>query len=167
MFTSKGMTIDQELQKDLAQEGWIAMWKALKVHDATQGPLDWWLKYRARGRMLQYFRLKYLRETAVDGSSEEDSSSFWDRVMEPVVEQLEMAYHEGQIREAVDSLTSRQREYVHLRFWKDYRDSELTAHFGYEPGGLWRAGKKRLKEQLNHLQSPTTEPKISEVIDAH
>ena len=76
------MTIDQELRQDVAQEGWIAMWKAIHTYDPDKGKLDWWLKYKAKGRMLQYFRYKYLRETAVEGGEAGDESvdagmSFW------------------------------------------------------------------------------------------
>lgn len=36
---------------DLAQEGYIAMWRAMSTHNPDRCPLDWWLKTNALNRM--------------------------------------------------------------------------------------------------------------------
>lgn len=74
-----------------------------------------------------------------------------------IAEGVIMAYHHGEIAQALDSLTPRQREYVELRFWRGMEHPELEAHFGYNPGSLWSAKKGgarvRLAKELAHLAS--------------
>lgn len=47
---ARGMT-DGSLHDDLVQEGYVAMWRALKSHDPDQSSQDFWLKRSATDRM--------------------------------------------------------------------------------------------------------------------
>jgi DNA-directed RNA polymerase specialized sigma24 family protein len=66
-----------------------------------------------------------------------------------------LAYHEGEIAEAIGDLTPRQQEFVRLRFWEGLSFPELTEYFGYEPNGLLASARKKLRERLRHLKDVT------------
>ncbi len=73
-----------------------------------------------------------------------------------VLEMVEAAYHNGEIADAISSLTPSQQRYVKARFWKGMNDEALTSEFGYQPHNLWSnkryGAKQRLAEQLKYLE---------------
>lgn len=137
--------------QDLAQEGWIEMWKAAGERNALgkSAPLDYWLKHRALQRMHQMLRDWYGPQKQRQHTWVDDVTSVVE--LPTVMGQIELAYHHGEIMAAINELTAKQREYVVLRFWRDWGQAELAAHFGYKPGGLWSQAKPRLREALAHL----------------
>lgn len=155
-----GMTLPT-LAEDLAQEGWIAMWRAMQSYDGSS-PLDWWLKRKAEDKMRTVVRdwtaqKRNLHRTYPAGDPMEDSyreggASIWDEL---IVElgSIELAYHRGQVLAAINRLAPREREYVTLRFWGGLNYPELTEHFGYPPQGLWRTSQAKLRESLAHLDA--------------
>ena len=64
---------------------------------------------------------------------------------------IELAYHHGEIAQALDGLTPREREYVFLRFWCGWKLPQMREHFGYEPSALWRKARPKLTLALAHL----------------
>lgn len=144
-----GMTSPQQAE-DLAQEGWIALWRALRAHDASKSPQDYWLKTQAHRRMLTVVR-NWGTTTNAQHVAIGDTAGIWEQLQTELPE-LENAYHHGQICAALAALTPREREYVQLRFWGDLRGAELKAHFGYQPHALWRTAKPKLEAALSHLR---------------
>lgn len=140
------MTVPDKAE-DLAQEGWIAMWRASQDYDGSS-PLDYWLKFKARGRMLMVVRNW---QTSPNIPTDE-LADVWDALKVELPE-IEMAYHEGQVAKALDCLTPREREYVVARFWGGLNYPELTEYFGYPPQGLWRTAKLKLTQKLSDLRS--------------
>lgn len=141
--------------EDLAQEGWIAMWKAHQKFDPSkgQGDLTMWLKANARWRMKTVLS-RTRSDLAVDWDQADDDG-IWQLEAGDVVDDIMSAYHDGEIQAAIDALTPRQREYVMLRFYLGYQHPELEGHFGYNPGGLWSSKKNgarlKLADALKHL----------------
>jgi RNA polymerase sigma factor (sigma-70 family) len=157
---------DPDLQ-DLVQEGYIAAWKALKSYDSAQGPLDYWLKYKAHGRM---------KTLAIRGYGKEASRSL-DEVVAgdlgpatlgdtlesldgaELLEQVDMAYHSGEVADAISRLTPSQRRYVAARFWLGLSGKEMRelGVFSYDPSALWNQKKCgarwKLGAELAHLRS--------------
>jgi len=140
--------IDYDAAEDLAQEGMIALWKAQKTHDPARGPLNWWLKFKAHGRMLDVWKASL----KVDVPAEDDDL---DCAVWIDLDSIQVAYHHGELYEALQTLTERQREYVYMRFWRQATGKELVAHFGYAPGALWThatsGARKKLREKLQHM----------------
>lgn len=72
-----------------------------------------------------------------------------------LVDSIILAYHRGQIVQALDSLPDAQKRYVVLRFWCGFVTSELKQVFGYDPGALWTnstsGARTKLRNQLYHL----------------
>lgn len=146
------LTPDKELRKDLMQEGRIALWKALDSFDRSRGSLPAWLTFKARGAMFQLLRDMGRKQNDIPMESAREE---WDRLVEEP-DMPDMIAHSREIMDAVKTLTPKQRLYVFLRFWLDYRQSDLNDYFGYDPGGLWRAAhqgaRARLREKLAHLE---------------
>lgn len=136
--------------EDLAQEGCIAMWKAHQRFNG-HGDLTMWLKANARWRM----------KTAIKGKTDEQAHDWSVNELEVLLGAeeslagIEVAYHEGEIMQAINNLTPKQREYVLLRFYAGFQTPQLTEHFGYDPGALWTSkrngARMKLARQLAHL----------------
>lgn len=198
---------------DLAQEGMIALWRAVGTYDPDRKvPMAAWLRYKAAHRMRSVVsghanmtgseaydypratpkgkatrdRIRgYLREHPGAGTVEiaralglsNGTVSFHRRKLHvdvdapapaaslsellddgfdltdaaDVLEQVIEGYHEGRILEAIGELTPAQRRYVMLRFWGGLGTTELTEEFGYEPRGIWRGARERLRPLLADL----------------
>lgn len=68
------------------------------------------------------------------------------------LESIEVAYHSGEIQDALDLLTPAQRQYVVARFWGGKTASELKELFGYDPHSLWATAKPKLQLRLGNLR---------------
>lgn len=165
--TASRLMSDPALIDDLAQEGWIAMWRALRDYRPEKGALPAWLTQHAMWRMLDCARDKAWlgRPPRNMGSSKvrdvaeyaaADDATVWDRIQSvDVADDLLIAYHRGEIADAVTHLTPQQRRYVYLRFWRGYQRPDMVAEFGYDPTALWNSArngaKLKLRESLAHL----------------
>lgn len=130
--------------EDVAQEGWLAMWRSLESYDPEKGSKNYWLKYKA------YSRMRTVRRNL--GSKKEDATEIGaDDISCPPGEWHNL-YHNPEIWSAIKILSPREREYIFLRFWGGYKLPEMRQHFGYEPSGLWTTAKRKLNRQLKHLQ---------------
>ncbi len=71
------------------------------------------------------------------------------------LEAVALAYHEGEIIEAINSLLPDVREYVVLRYWGGYTPTEIAAMQGKTRGGvssMWTKALPGLRERLEHLR---------------
>lgn len=143
--------------EDLAQEGWIAMWKADQSYDG-RGNRDMWLKANARWRMKTVLR-KRENNMPVDFNTpfnNNDDDTIWYVDAGVWLDDVATAYHEGEIMAAIDRLPEKQRKYVMLRFYCGYQHQQLTKEFGYNPGTFWSSkingARWKLAEELNHLK---------------
>lgn len=162
---------------DLANEGYIAMWRAFDTYDETKGALPSWLTGAARLRMRdltsghgQWFGHEPVRghrevETSSLDAYLDETSDDLSWLGEDLLDGVEIAYHYGQIHEALATLSPSQREYVFARFWlgidpssqapamQAFRDAYPVVRRGY----LWRGSSKqkgardRLAEALADL----------------
>lgn len=118
-----------ERHDDVVQEGRIAMWRALATYDATKGSLPSWLTTAAKQRMkdVSFGRGRPTGHEEMRGSREVEVDVSLDALAEDGIEMMltahdslsgvEIAYHAGEIAEALDSLSPAQRRYVIGRFW--------------------------------------------------
>lgn len=145
------MTQDEGLRQDLAQEGWIEMWKSIKSYNPDKGAsLVGWLHWKARNRMLQHFRKPRSPWEAIKEIPSDNQPEVFDYA--GLSSEVEMAYHRGEINEAIALLAPREREFIQLRFWAGFNWTELEKHFGYSPNGLYRTAKRKLLASLPHLK---------------
>lgn len=139
---------------DLAQEGWIAMWRAYQEPPPGDIPLQVHLRMKAKWRISQCaVRGTYTGKPSHYGRTNfepiptdilEDSKEFDEWVMEAAM----LAYHHGEIRQAIEALPDYQRDCVYARFWRHDYDPKKSAWW-YRKNGA----RDRLKNKLGHLES--------------
>jgi DNA-directed RNA polymerase specialized sigma24 family protein len=137
--------------EDLAQEGWIAMWRQIKTGRSAEK----FLIQAAKSRM-QTCR----RDWFTTGKSKANAPNGRDIPEQGFQQDLELMYHFGEIHTAINALTPREREYIFLRFWaftgetgkgtpnpaiqSRFKSSNATAH--------WNSARAKLAEALEHLR---------------
>lgn len=60
-------------------------------------------------------------------------------------------YHDGEIAEAINSLTHEQREYIVRRFWHGQTEAEIQATFKQNVRVVWWKARDQLRSKLGHL----------------
>ena len=153
---AQGLAQDSHTQEDLVQEGWVYMWKALSTFDPTKGALPSWITKAALLRMTDVARRgKYTgkpsrvgkKGTAEQFPQPADPTWGWmDVVKAPdLIDSVMLAYHQGEIVEAINELSPEDREYVVRRFWKGETSTSADRT-------AWvRRIRPALKERLEHL----------------
>lgn len=140
--------IDYGTAEDLAQEGMIALWQAWRVHDASRGPLNYWLKYKARYHMLTVWK-RGLQRTHGDVT---DDAGVLDRPhhvdWESATERAMVTSHRQEIHTAISELTPQQQAYVRLRWWEEATWTERRAVFGYDADSLFHSSKNGARKKL-------------------
>lgn len=163
---------------DIAQEGRIAMWRALMTFDGQRGSLPSWLTLAARSRMGEIARGRKpaYGHQAVRGHKEArvvvSLDSFDPETDRPVEEMfdlidtcdhIERAYHEGEVAKALDALSPEQQQYVYLRFFcgldtQTMQATTVAMRKEYPVLGkrwLWHGdtgARQHLARSLQHLQ---------------
>lgn len=154
---------------DLAQEGHIAMWKALRTYDPSKGALPSYLTQAARWRMRDCANREtwtgtmgargHVREKpAVPESAlghpmmsadlSESASSFLIEKLDEtwyaeIAEGVMLAYHRGEIGEVLSGFPDSVRSALYRKFWLD----EVV------PNGNWRSAVPVLVNRLEHLRA--------------
>lgn len=140
---------------DLAQEGWIAMWKALKTYDPDLGAEASYLTTAARLRMVDCLRRDLWTGTpSARGHIREAPAApvdpDWDwvdaAVGSDVMEELENAYHRGEITAALDGLRPRDRAWVQKMILDD------AGRYSWRTQVIPEAVRATLAQRLNHLK---------------
>lgn len=168
VIESRKYSTDLGTQQDLAQEGWIAAWKVLRDDRYQDHPNKMGLARKsARWRMLDVLNTgvsegspsmqgkAVVRNATPVDPNPDDKENVLDAV-QTIQEGLEEAYHKGEIREALASLTARQKDYVFKRFWMDMSTEQLRKE-GYSYS-LWYGGhpersvRNALSQRLEHLK---------------
>lgn len=168
-----GLREGGQLVQELAQEGYIAMWRSLDNFDPALGSLPHWLTKNARARMLEVLRRDarfgkpeargvHTRPQSIgasEGSLDELRDAGWDHKADDEVEDLVLqAYMRGSVHRALSVLTPDQRRYVELRFWKGWSETQMYQRRAFDPEvnvrGLW-TGKSgaaaRLRDELRGI----------------
>jgi RNA polymerase sigma factor (sigma-70 family) len=137
-----GIGADPLCIDDIVQEGYIAMWRALKTHDARKGVVTTWITNAARMRMMAMMQrgrpFGHEARRGVVALEDRVTPDSLERLMEDggievavlshrVLDDIVSAYHHGDIVRAVNDLPSLQRRYIVLRFWAGM-DTGAIAH---------------------------------------
>jgi RNA polymerase sigma factor (sigma-70 family) len=148
---------------DLAQEAMIAIWDAgTKKRDAVAT----YYAHAGRRAMVDALRGRAAtgsgggqhyrpRTTSADAIAEAEPD-VWDALAaSDALAGIEMAYHEGEIMQALAALKPQYREYVVRRFWGGQRDVDIASEMGTTNkavGNWWaRAIAPTLRTRLAHL----------------
>jgi DNA-directed RNA polymerase specialized sigma24 family protein len=149
---SRRLTVVSNDWEDLAQEGLIAMWKALETFDPEKGSQVTYLQRAARLRMADVVRRNTWTGTpSARGHTRERPATpvdvSWDWTHAPTADRLsaaEWAYHRSELLTAVSGLTGYGRRYVQRKL--------LDLPVGGSNGFLKPAERALLQERLGHLR---------------
>jgi RNA polymerase sigma factor (sigma-70 family) len=134
---------------DLAQEGRIAMWRAMETYDSSKGSLPTWITGAARMRMSDVVRRRTWTGTPMRRGHTREAPA---PVMDPTVitdhydsgrtEGSDLVAHCAEIRAAVAELPPGARSALFRRFWLDESVS----------ASLWSRYYPGLADRLQHLR---------------
>lgn len=101
---------------------------------------------------VQRKRLDVDQEIEEPGSLDALKDAGYDAPQESdLLEGIVLAYHYGEIQQALEVLTENEQRYVRLRFWEGLSTPELKVAFGYDPSAIWRTAKNKLRPVLEEL----------------
>jgi DNA-directed RNA polymerase specialized sigma24 family protein len=136
---------------DLAQEGFVAMWRAMQTYDPSQGSLPQWLTTAARLRMSECARREnwtgnqgkrgHVREKPAEPV--DTSDPLRDKCHIEIADGVELAYHRGEIGRVLSGFSPSVRSALYRKFWLD----ETV------PRGMWCRAIPELQEKLAHLRA--------------
>jgi len=135
---------DYATAQDLAQEASVAVWKELVAAKESGREVN--VSYlRKRGRWTMLNALRHRSDVPVTEAAFTELA-VTDR-------DAGGAYHSREISDAIAGLSSRQREYIRLRFWEDLGTPGLVDR-GYSRN-LWydsrHGARAKLRDKLGHL----------------
>jgi|SRR6185312_5311869 len=144
------------LAEDLAQEGWIEIWRASRRYDPSKNSsAEAFLKHCATQRMLTVIRdwCAQQRDMRVTfATTPSDTIDLADLMaLNAIIETdgLELDYHEGRIKQALEVLDERERWYVEQRFWHGLDHKAMEKTLGrYVPQTMWRWIRPKLEAEL-------------------
>lgn len=156
------------LYDDIVQEAKIEMFRVLEVKGADKVGATY-LTRAARSRMLAALT----REVFTGGDTKPGPKSRPDRLLvdwqaaegpgvpETLLEARDeldsasLAYHQGDLADAINALDERDRHYVVEKFWGGSTDREIEVKFGERRGTSYDRWKKRIRpalaERLAHM----------------
>lgn len=130
--------------EEVAQEGWIAIWRVTKTHTPNDGLFKTAALNKMRNAVRDYTSpVRDVRRT--------DLTDFPEDLISIDLTEIEAAYHYGEISSAINALPQRQREYVVLKYWLGWTEVEMIEHFGYRPKTLGVIARSTLAKELAHL----------------
>lgn len=158
--------------QDTLQEGRIEFWRSYRaLSDKTDTTRFRFSMNRARWRMrhVVYRDEPYVGHAPMTGRPEvkpslsldqpvsggDQSITVGDLLAEVALEEIEEAYHQGVIVQAINALPVEHREYVYRRFWLGYTASEIAGQFGISRDRVYsrwhQTIRPALARELKHL----------------
>lgn len=162
--------------EDVRQEGRITLWESLRAGLTAREAVG-----RAFNRMKSVAWQDRLwtgqekrdahtvgpgsgrHRTASTGADSIDAmveSGVWDSYAASIsgaLGDVEMAYHHGEIMQALNALSIEHREYMYWKFWRGWTDSEISRFTGISTSGVnnrWvRTIRPALLTSLDHLRA--------------
>lgn len=138
---------------DLAQEGWLAVWKALPTaptFDTLDATIGWCLAV-ARNKMRNWIRDELAaprrglnNETPAGSGTSSGDALFEALSSSETLEGVDLGYHDGKVAAALEKLTPTQRRYVIARFWHGIPTHELQRRWP-NASRTWQQAKRKLE----------------------
>lgn len=151
---------------DLVQEALLEIWQVLQRKGT--GVSATYLATAGKHRMDDVLDGRPMRGNPTEGGQtyrpktvaaevvSEAAPDLWEQLIAvDALDAVELAYHQGQIVEALADLKPQYRSYVVMRFWGGMRDVDIAASLGTtnKVVGTWwsRSIRPVLRERLAHL----------------
>jgi RNA polymerase sigma factor (sigma-70 family) len=130
---ARKVTRNTQLAEEVVQEAFLTVWRQAGRFDATRARVSTWLLTIIHNRAVDVVRREQLRRTEPEAAMQEADST-------NVPHEAWLGLQTAQVREAVATLSSVQREVIELGYFSGYSQSELA---------------RRLDEPLGTIKSRT------------
>lgn len=135
---------DRALAEEVAQEVMTEVWQKAGRFDPERGSAAGWIVTFAHRRAVDRVRSEQAARDRNDRVAHRDHEGSYDLVADEVERRLE----HWQVREAVASLTDRQREAIELAYFGGHTYREVASVLGIPEG----TAKSRLRDALARLR---------------
>jgi RNA polymerase sigma-70 factor (ECF subfamily) len=154
--TVLGLTLkilaDRSVAEDVLQETFWRVWKSADTYQPQRGSFTSWLFRIARNLAIDMYRRRNVRPQVM--SAAEDGASVLDLAPDPdmdVAEQAQSALENKQVRSAMGSLPSAQRQVIELAYFYGMTRQEIADVTGEAVGTIHtraRLALQKLREEL-------------------
>jgi len=148
------MVRDPEAAQDLTQEVFVRVWRGMPTYCAAKGRLDSWILTIARNASLDELRRREAHRKRISSRTGTDPFAMVPdgapRVEELVLAAESSARARRTIRRALRELPPRQREVIHLLYFRGLTYSEAAAATG-APLGTIKTRARRALQRLRPL----------------
>jgi RNA polymerase sigma-70 factor (ECF subfamily) len=144
---------DQAMAEDLLQETFWRVWKSAETYQAERGTFTSWLFRIARNLAIDAYRRRNVRPQTF--YSEEGSDPILEEVPDPdmdVASQAQSILRNRQVRKALASLPSMQRQVIEMAYFYGMTRQEIAEATGEALGTIHtraRLALQKLREQLD------------------
>lgn len=151
--------------EDAVQEARIALWEvAQRKPEASQKYLNGVVKYRVatHARYPAYVTgaasvqgKQQMRPGEAHTLDDPDNPVFLTDASD-ALDKVLLAYHEGEILQAIGALPDLHKRYIVMRFWGGMTNVEIAAQLDMnirKIDELWRSARPKLREALEHLSA--------------
>lgn len=152
VYRQLGVTSEHD---DYVQEVMVAMWRAEATYDPARGAKPTWLIRAAENRFKNLAFGKGQPVSAVKSSRQRRvGETHWESLSQPAQEEYEpaceiseyviMAYHRGEVAQALGDLSPGQRQAAHRIMMDQHMTGADRAH--------WSRARPKLAAKLTHLR---------------
>jgi RNA polymerase sigma-70 factor, ECF subfamily len=144
---------DQALAEDILQETFWRVWQSAATFQSQLGPFTGWLFRIARNLSIDAYRRRNVRPQAIVGA--EGSDPILDATPDPdtdVAEQAQSSLTNRQVRKALDSLPSVQRQVIELAYFYGMTRQEIADATGEALGTIHTRARLALQKLRGELE---------------
>ena len=141
---------DRALAEEVSQEVLVEVWRKADRFDPTRGTATGWITTLAHRRAVDRVRSEQASRDRDDRVSRRDAT----RAFDSVEDEAQINLDHWQVRQALASLTARQREAIELAYFAGHTYRGVAAALGIPEGtakSRLRDGLLRLREALEGL----------------
>lgn len=139
------ITRDTDLAKDIVQDAFIRVYKAIHSFDSTRPFEPWFLRIVVHAALKAVQKMTWQIKFGDDG--EEEAFTRLVSQMDTVESQVEAVEFQDHLWEAMEKLSPRQRAVIVQRYFLDMSEKEMAAELDAAPGTIkWllNAARERL-----------------------
>ncbi len=141
---------DRSLAEEVSQEVMVEVWRKAARFDPDRGSASGWITTLAHRRAVDRVRSEQASRDRDDRVSRRDEA----RAFDAVADEVEVRLDHWQVRQALSTLTERQREAVELAYFAGHTYRDVATVLGIPEGtakSRLRDGLLRLREALEDL----------------
>lgn len=135
---------DRAMAEEVAQEVMLEVWTTAQRFEAGRGSAAAWVSTFAHRRAIDRVRSEQAARDRVEKVSIRDR----ERSFDVVAEEVELSLEHWQVRQALATLSERQREAIELAYFQGYTYRDVATVLGIPEG----TAKSRLRDGLARLR---------------